>query len=177
MRTHQTARISPKRTFQRLPMDYSRPFRLPPIQLVAFKECTLCHELLPATIEYFTRAPERQQGFVSRCRQCVSITAKRRKEEDPERGRESGRQSRYRRQTRITGAEHERFGRLEIFERDNWICGEPIDKNLAFPHLKSATLDHVHPLSKGGPHTRDNVQCAHWFCNSRKRARVEIAVS
>ena len=33
-----------------------------------------------------------------------------------------------------------------------------------------ASLDHVVPLSLGGGHTRDNVQCAHWLCNSLRGA-------
>lgn len=30
------------------------------------------------------------------------------------------------------------------------------------------TLDHIIPLSKGGSHTADNLQCAHFMCNSKK---------
>jgi 5-methylcytosine-specific restriction endonuclease McrA len=31
------------------------------------------------------------------------------------------------------------------------------------------TVDHIIPLAKGGTHTWDNVQLAHWSCNSDKR--------
>lgn len=61
---------------------------------------------------------------------------------------------------------------LEIFRRDKWICQlclSPVNQDVAFPHPLSATLDHITPMSKGGPHTRDNVQCSHWCCNSAKR--------
>jgi 5-methylcytosine-specific restriction endonuclease McrA len=31
---------------------------------------------------------------------------------------------------------------------------------------------YIVPLSKGGTHTYDNVQCAHFGCNSRKGNRA-----
>lgn len=67
----------------------------------------------------------------------------------------------------------ERFPRKEIYERDHWqcgLCGKRVDKRLKPPHLMSASLDHIVPLAKGGAHTRQNVQCAHWLCNTRKSA-------
>ena len=68
----------------------------------------------------------------------------------------------------------ERVDRAYISERDGWtchICGEPIDRRAIAPHPKSATMDHVVPLALGGTHTRDNVQLAHFLCNSIKGAR------
>jgi 5-methylcytosine-specific restriction endonuclease McrA len=40
------------------------------------------------------------------------------------------------------------------------------------PHPLAPTLDHIVPLARGGHHTRDNTQCAHFSCNTRKGARV-----
>jgi len=34
-----------------------------------------------------------------------------------------------------------------------------------------ATIDHVVPLSRGGPDAPDNVATAHWRCNREKRAQ------
>lgn len=62
-----------------------------------------------------------------------------------------------------------------VYKRDNGICalcgglcdfGDIRDGVVgpAYP-----TVDHIIPLSKGGPHTWDNVQLAHFFCNSVKR--------
>jgi 5-methylcytosine-specific restriction endonuclease McrA len=68
----------------------------------------------------------------------------------------------------------EDFGYEEIFERDGWrcgICGERIDKTVVHPDRRSASLDHVVPLSKGGEHSRANVQAAHLGCNSTKGNR------
>lgn len=59
-----------------------------------------------------------------------------------------------------------------VYERDGWkcgICGRKVNPKTKFPHPMSATLDHIIPLAKGGTHTWDNVQCAHYTCNCRKR--------
>lgn len=80
-----------------------------------------------------------------------------------------------RRRVRIKGGETEKIQRLEIFERDGWtcgICGEPIDPTIAYPSPLSKSIDHIIPVSKGGSHTRANVQAAHLACNSRKRDRL-----
>ena len=82
----------------------------------------------------------------------------------------SARAHRYR--ARKLAAFVEDVGRIDVLERDGWvchICGEPIDKELEFPHRLYGTLDHVVPLSKGGLHCSDNVKAAHWICNSLKR--------
>ena len=64
---------------------------------------------------------------------------------------------------------------LDLFKRDGWICQlcrQKIDPALRHPHRRSATVDHIVPLSKGGSHTWDNVQSAHFGCNSSKGAKV-----
>lgn len=35
-----------------------------------------------------------------------------------------------------------------------------------------ATIDHIIPLSKGGTHTYNNVQLAHYICNSKKSDKI-----
>lgn len=75
-----------------------------------------------------------------------------------------------RRRCRKRGTGYERFMRREIYERDGWacqLCGDPVDRTGADKHLR-ASLDHKVPLARGGVHSRANVQCAHWICNSRK---------
>lgn len=69
-----------------------------------------------------------------------------------------------------------RIPAIEIFERDGWvcgICGDPIDKFIEFPHAMYMTTDHVVPLSRGGKHTRENLQAAHLHCNVRKSDRPQ----
>lgn len=68
-----------------------------------------------------------------------------------------------------------------VAKRDNnicQICGKPCDwnddswGNGAGPNYPS--IDHIIPLSRGGSHTWDNVQCAHLLCNSYKRDLITV---
>lgn len=75
-----------------------------------------------------------------------------------------------------TGVEAEVFADAEIYVRDGWvcqICGEPIDRQAKAPAPLSRSLDHIKPISKGGPHTRANIQAAHLRCNNVKNDRVD----
>jgi 5-methylcytosine-specific restriction endonuclease McrA len=68
------------------------------------------------------------------------------------------------------------FTRHEIGRRDGWICGicaKPIHRWVLHPDPKSASIDHILPLSKGGTHTRANVRIAHLDCNVARGNRVE----
>jgi 5-methylcytosine-specific restriction endonuclease McrA len=53
----------------------------------------------------------------------------------------------------------------KLYTRDNRVCG--ICKKVVIPDNWS--LDHIRPISKGGTHTWDNIQLAHWICNVKKR--------
>jgi len=92
----------------------------------------------------------------------------------------------YRRNTATRRAQCATNGRVKkidpksIFERDGWrcqICGKKVDKRLY--HIKGTkryanapSLDHIIPISKGGDHTRANVQCACYLCNCKKGNRI-----
>lgn len=79
------------------------------------------------------------------------------------------------RRARVRGVTVESFTAAEIFERDEWtcgICGDAVDRTLLHPDPGSPSLDHVVPLSRGGEHSRANVQLAHHGCNSGKRDRL-----
>lgn len=65
--------------------------------------------------------------------------------------------------------------RWDIYERDRWICQlcrKRVPKAAVVPDPKAPTLDHVVPLSCGGEHVVENLQLAHYGCNSRKKAGV-----
>ena len=81
----------------------------------------------------------------------------------------------HRHRVAIRGGVVEKFTNLEIFERDNYICGIcelPIDRTLKAPHPQSVSLDHIVPVVNGGHHTRANVQAVHLRCNLIKGSRV-----
>lgn len=62
-----------------------------------------------------------------------------------------------------------------VYLRDGWICQhckKRVNKRFRYPHLMSASLDHIIPLNKGGTHTYTNVQLAHLGCNLSKHDRV-----
>ena len=72
------------------------------------------------------------------------------------------------------------YRRSDIFERDGWVCQlcfQPIDRGAAGPRSASASIDHIVPISKGGADAPDNVQAAHFGCNSRKKDRLVLTVS
>lgn len=73
------------------------------------------------------------------------------------------------------GIRPERFLAIEIYERDGWICrlcGIPVNPEVEVPHPFAPTQDHIIPLQRGGQHTRENVQLAHFYCNSEKQDQL-----
>lgn len=62
-----------------------------------------------------------------------------------------------------------------IFERDKWLCqmcGVKTSKDLPHNHDRYPNLDHAIPLSKGGEHAPDNLQCLCRRCNLDKSDRL-----
>ena len=86
----------------------------------------------------------------------------------------------FKQRARRYGVEYVRFPRTLVFERDNYICQlckTPVLHTATYRkrdgkiHMKSPTIDHIIPMSKGGPHTPDNCQTACFGCNSKKGSR------
>lgn len=50
------------------------------------------------------------------------------------------------------------------------LCGYDIDMSLRFPDKRAVSIDHIVPYSMGGTRDMDNLQLAHYSCNSRKQA-------
>jgi 5-methylcytosine-specific restriction endonuclease McrA len=62
----------------------------------------------------------------------------------------------------------------EIFDRDQWrchICRRKLSADVTWPHPRSASVDHLVPLSKGGEHSPENVETACLQCNISKGNR------
>ena len=73
------------------------------------------------------------------------------------------------------GVAYEYVSPESIFERDGYrcgICGELTERDEVVPQPNAPTMDHIVPMSKGGPHLAVNIQCACFICNCRKGARM-----
>lgn len=84
--------------------------------------------------------------------------------------------SKRRRKARITVTQVKPIRREEVFRRDGYrcyICGRRLRKHHRAPHPRAATIDHLHPLAKGGPHVMDNVATACLACNVAKGDRID----
>lgn len=72
----------------------------------------------------------------------------------------------------MRGVESERVDPMKVFARDKWrcrLCGVATPKSKRGTYGDNAPeLDHIMPLSKGGPHTYLNTQCACRKCNHAK---------
>jgi 5-methylcytosine-specific restriction endonuclease McrA len=55
---------------------------------------------------------------------------------------------------------HYRKARAKVLERDGWTC--------VYCHGPADTVDHIIPVSQGGPGTEDNLVAACRSCNSRR---------
>jgi HNH endonuclease len=74
----------------------------------------------------------------------------------------------HRARARRYGVQHQHVNKLQVYERDEWrcgLCGDPVDREAKWPSAMSASLDHIVPMSAGGSHMYENVQCAHLRCN------------
>ncbi len=77
-----------------------------------------------------------------------------------------------RRRARVRGARHDGYSRYAIFVRDGWrchICHRMTDRTQVVPHARAPVIDHLVPLADGGDDTSDNVACACFECNSKRR--------
>lgn len=80
------------------------------------------------------------------------------------------------RRAREKAVEYENVNPFAVFDRDKWrckLCGIKTPKKLRGQMVDNAPeLDHIIPLSQGGPHTYDNVQCACRKCNGNKSDKI-----
>ena len=77
---------------------------------------------------------------------------------------------------------YEKIDRISVFERAGWcceICGKATPKEHVGTREGSWSpdapqLDHIIPISRGGPHLYSNVQCACRACNLSKKNKMKI---
>lgn len=171
------------RTHYNFAKKYGDPLYEPPVP--TSKKCNGCNERLP--LEAFDRRKNRgEMSFLSRCKPCMrkknlekqqadreAYNAYQRKWASENRDKRSAIESAQK--ARRRGVATQRVSRIDIFERDGWICQmcfEPVDKAIKFPHPMSATWDHIIPVSKGGAHSPENLRLAHWHENKAKGAKL-----
>lgn len=64
--------------------------------------------------------------------------------------------------------------RLAVLRAGLWrcyICGTKVSDDLPANHKRKATIDHIVPLEKGGPHDWHNVKACCRRCNTKKQAQ------
>jgi len=70
---------------------------------------------------------------------------------------------------------------IKVYKRDGWVCqlcGEPVSRTPKGSHdPMMASPDHIIPISLGGKHSYENLQCSHLKCNLAKGNRVEELAS
>lgn len=79
------------------------------------------------------------------------------------------------RRASLAGVQSEPYKAAEIADRDKWrcqLCGKSVPKKAVWPDPRSASIDHIIPISDGGSDIKANVQLAHLRCNLSKHTRT-----
>lgn len=129
------------------------------------KECKSCHKELPVSSYY--KMERGGDGLHYYCKECCKLrrSVERLKQRD-KKSKISNRQ-RYRSEQMDRETDSD-ITLAAVFKRDKGICkkcGKPVK-------VKEASIDHKHPMSKGGTHTWNNVQLMHVSCNKSKGAKT-----
>jgi 5-methylcytosine-specific restriction endonuclease McrA len=104
------------------------------------------------------------------------------REANPDAYREQVARTNRARKARRYGVEREPWTTGEILDRDGWECqledcrcpaGRQIDPGAVRGSRWAGEVDHIHPISKGGADTLDNLRAAHRSCNAAKGNRVD----
>jgi 5-methylcytosine-specific restriction endonuclease McrA len=71
-----------------------------------------------------------------------------------------------------SGAEYERNKKLVYAREICWLCGKPVRYDVGPRHPLAPSLDHRHPVIRGGTNHIDNCELAHYGCNSARHDSV-----
>jgi 5-methylcytosine-specific restriction endonuclease McrA len=88
---------------------------------------------------------------------------------NPQRWRELQNGYKGRRRARKAGTQTEPVDLTQILARDGMVCHICSD---VIESMADLHFDHIVPLSKGGPHTAENIAPSHAQCNMHKGARL-----
>lgn len=89
-------------------------------------------------------------------------------------GYETRKAARGRHRHQVRAQTYDGVTNAQILERDRWRCGicrQRIGKSFKWPHPRSASIDHIVPLSQGGDDSAANKRAAHLGCNCRRMNR------
>jgi 5-methylcytosine-specific restriction endonuclease McrA len=121
---------------------------------------------------------DRYQHAHGLCNVCSVIAREERREADRDARRAMRRSQRYRCPSKYSerakhyGCAYEPINVMRVFARDGWrcrMCGVLTPRSLRGTYDACAPeLDHIVPLSRGGPHAWHNVQCLCRECNHVK---------
>ena len=151
------------------------------------KKCTNCGIVYPATLEYFHKERNGLRGDCKECRNKVS----RRWHQDNKTERlvyfkkwredNKGYMNQWRkdnpdkhvaidskRRASKKDVKFEKFSRQDVLDMWGTVCHICLDAI----ELDDWHMDHVHPLSKGGEHSLNNVKPSHPTCNMSKGASI-----
>lgn len=151
----------------------------------AMRQCAYCGQEFPAK----RRSAKRGGQWIRCCsKSCARkmeiregrhpIMAGKLRDENPDWKRNKAAKWTQKRRAKLASVEHEPYVLTEIAERDGFRCGicrRKVRMDLRYPHPRSASVDHIAPISWGGGDIPSNVQLAHLDCNRNKGARVEWA--
>lgn len=90
-------------------------------------------------------------------------------------GRLRIRQQNHKRRAIVHRNGFEEYNVADIFKRDKFICQichKKVSKKQKWPHPLSASIDHIVPVSSGGPDAPHNIQTTHLRCNLVKHVRA-----
>lgn len=146
------------------------------------EEAKRLKELLPidhgTSLKEYARCKKRKQGSCAQCKAVAAKYVRENNKKNPEKSAAWNRLSNNRRYRQARKNGQEFYTKNDVLNR--WgtnchICSKPIDleapTQCGEPGWKKGLhLDHVIPLSKGGPDTLENVKPAHGGCNIAKGA-------
>ncbi len=134
---------------------------------------------------YYEANPEKRQEASRRWREANPEKVREMDRLYCEANPEKVREKKQRRRVRKRGNGIEPVSLEAVWERDGGIChicGKRIDPKLEYPDPMSKSLDHLQPISDGGPHAEWNVAYTHLRCNARRGAgripaQIHLALS
>tara|TARA_B110000503_G_scaffold142922_1_gene241642 strand:+ start:73 stop:729 length:657 start_codon:yes stop_codon:yes gene_type:complete len=147
------------------------------------KTCLICQESIDSKkvlygAEVCSRPCQIKRDSKKKTPEAIRASKERQKKANPNRFKDTAQNNRAMRKSRFRAP----VKRAEIYYRDKYtcqLCDLPVIMTAKIPkHKKSdcceaqcflaPTIDHITPLANGGWHEPENVQTAHFICNSRK---------